>query len=62
MKTLNLMKCPCCSGSFDYRNMKTGVCRNCQDQINEGNDIILIPLSQITSVLIENENLRLGRK
>ena len=67
MRTLNLTQCPLCLKQVDYRNMRSGVCRHCRQKIEEGDDATLdryfaIPLSQITSILIENENLRLGRK
>ena len=67
MKILNLIQCPICLKDFDYRNMKTGVCRHCQYLIDIGDDKTLekyfaIPLSQFVCVLTENEKTRLERK
>ena len=67
MKILNLLKCLICLKQFDYRNMNTGLCRDCQDKIEEGDDATLdkyfqIDLSEINTILIEKENMRLERK
>ena len=67
MKSLVLAQCPLCLKNFDYRNLKTGVCRHCQWLIDSGDDETLnrylaIDFSQITTILTENELRRLGRQ
>jgi len=66
MKSLVLVQCPICLKEFDYRNLKTGVCRHCQWLMDSGDSVTLekyfaIPLNQIVGILTENEHRRLGR-
>ena len=66
MRTLNLTQCPICLKKFDYHNLKTGVCRHCQYLIDKGdNDTIdrylRLDLSEIATILTENEQRRLER-
>ena len=66
MRILNFSQCPICLKQFDYRNLKTGVCRHCQYLIDKGdNDTIdrylRLDLSEITTILTENEQRKLER-
>ena len=67
MKSLVLVQCPICLKIFDYRNLKTGVCRHCQYLIDNGDDATIdrylrLDLSQITTILTENDHRRLERQ
>ena len=66
MRTLNLTQCPICLKQFDYRNLKTGVCRHCQYLIDIGDNgtidrYLRLDLSELTTILTENEHRRLER-
>ena len=67
MKSLYFVICPICKGSFDYRNMKGGTCRECNDKIDMGDEDTLkryhsLPLDEITNSLITIEKIRVGGK
>ena len=67
MNTIYYEQCPICLKNFDYRNLKTGVCRHCQHLIDSGDDATIdrylaLDLSQIITILEENDLRRLDRK
>jgi len=67
MKSLALAQCPLCLKYFDYRNLTTGVCHHCQYLIDSGDDAIIdrylaLDLSEITTILEENDLRRLERR
>ena len=67
MKSIKLLNCPVCKGDFDYRNMREGVCPECQLKIEEGdegtlNSYFAIPLEELQANLVIREKWRLRVK
>ena len=63
MKSIRLMTCVICNKSFDYHNIRDGICLSCNQLIEDGEEKTLqkyfsLPLEEITSNIIIKENMR----